>query len=115
MHTSSMGQLDVVLVILYDVSHYAIILFDCRATSSFVSLDFVKRSKLTGRLVLEFVKGSSPGGLISILVVCLGCLITIGEDDFMANLMVIPLPTFDVILSMDWLHRHRDRVVISCF
>lgn len=30
MHISSMGQLDVVLVILSDDSHYAIILFDCR-------------------------------------------------------------------------------------
>jgi len=27
--------------------------------------------------------------------------------------MVIPLPVFDVILGMDWLHRYR--VVVSCF
>ena len=31
----------------------------------------------------------------------------------MANLMVIPLPVFDVILGMDGLHRYR--AVISCF
>jgi len=29
------------------------------------------------------------------------------------NLVVIPLPVFDVILGMDWLHRYR--AVISCF
>jgi hypothetical protein len=39
--------------------------------------------------------------------------ISIDGDDFVANLMVIPLPNFDVILGMDWLHRYR--AIISCF
>jgi hypothetical protein len=49
----------------------------------------------------------SPGGLISSSVVCLGCVISIDGDDFVANLMVIPLTIFDVILGIDWLHRYR--------
>jgi hypothetical protein len=55
----------------------------------------------------------SPGGLISSLMVCPGCVISIDGDDFVANLMVIPLAIFDVILGIDWLHRYR--AIISCF
>jgi len=46
-------------------------------------------------------------------VVCPGCTVSIGGDDFVDNLMVIPLSVFDVILGMDWLQRYR--AVISCF
>ena len=46
-------------------------------------------------------------------MVCPGCTVSIGGDDFVATLMVILLPVFDVILGIDWLHRYR--VVISCF
>lgn len=46
-------------------------------------------------------------------MVCPGYVITTDRDDFVANLLVIPLSVFDVILGMDWLHRSRD--VISCF
>jgi hypothetical protein len=46
-------------------------------------------------------------------MVCPGCVISIDGDDFVANLMVIPLAIFDVILGIDWLHRYR--AIISCF
>ncbi|WVZ50601.1 LOW QUALITY PROTEIN: hypothetical protein U9M48_001841 [Paspalum notatum var. saurae] len=64
-------------------------------------------------LPLLWVVRISPGGLITSSVVCPGCTISIDGDDFVANLMVIPLPVFDVVLGMDWLHRYR--AVISCF
>ena len=56
---------------------------------------------------------SSPGGLISSSIVCPGCVISIDKEDFVANLMVILLKPFDVILGMEWLHRYK--AVISCF
>jgi hypothetical protein len=52
-------------------------------------------------------------GAVTLEVLCLGSMISIDGHDFVANLMVIPFPIFDVVLDMDWLHRYR--VVISCF
>jgi len=39
--------------------------------------------------------------------------VSIDDEDFVANLMVIPLKPFDIILGMDWLCRYH--AVISCF
>jgi hypothetical protein len=110
---SSLGRPDVVTGILPVDSHDALILFDSGATYSFVSLDFVKKATLYSQEISQSVRVSSPGGLITSSVACPGCVILIGDEDFVANLMVIPLPSFDVILGMDWLHRYR--AVISYF
>ncbi|WVZ80144.1 hypothetical protein U9M48_027643, partial [Paspalum notatum var. saurae] len=106
------GQ-DVVSGIISIDSHDALALFDSGATFSFISLDFVKRAKLSSQEISQSVRVSSPRGLITSSVVCPGCTISIDGDNFVANLMVIPLPAFDVILGMDWLHCYR--AVISCF
>ena len=111
--SASLGRPDVVSCILTVDSHDTLVLFDSGATFSFVSLDFAKRASLSSQNISQSVHVSSPGGLISSSVVRPGCMISIDEDDFVANLMVIPLLVFDVILGMDWLHRYR--AVISCF
>jgi hypothetical protein len=104
---SSLGRPDVVTGILPVDSHDALILFDSGATYSFVSLDFVKKATLYSQEISQSVRVSSPRGLITSSVACPGCVILIGDEDFVANLMVIPLPSFDVILGMDWLHHYR--------
>ena len=103
---STLGRPDVVSGTLDVDSHEAHVLFDLGATFLFISLDFVRRANISSQQISESIHVSSPGGLISSTVVCLGCTILIGGDDFVANLMVIPLPFFDVILGMDWLHRY---------
>jgi hypothetical protein len=103
---SSLGRPDVITGILPVDSHDALILFDSGATYSFVSLDFVKKSSLYSQEISQSVRVSSPVGLITSSVACPGCVILIGDEDFVANLMVIPLPSFNVILGMDWLHRY---------
>ena len=110
---STLGHPDVVSGTLNVDSHDAHVLFDSGATFSFISLDFARRANIASQQISESIHVSSPGGLISSSVVCPGCTVSIGGDDFVANLMVIPLPVFDVILGMDWLHRYR--AVISCF
>jgi uncharacterized membrane protein len=110
---SSLGRPDVVTGILPGDSHDALILFDSGATYSFVSLDFVKKVGLSSQEISQSVQVSSPGGLITSSVVYLGCVISVDDEEFVANLMVIPLPTFDVILGMDWLHHYQ--AIISCF
>ena len=94
-------------------SHDAHVLFDSGAMFSFISLNFVRRTNISSQQISESIHVSSSGGLISSSVVCPGCTISIGGDAFCGYLMVIPLPVFDVILGMDWLHHYR--VVISCF
>ena len=110
---SSLGRPDVVSGTLAVDSHDAHILFDSGASFSFISLDFVRRVNISSQEISQSVHVSSPGGMIPSLVVCPGCTISIDGDDFVANLIVIPLPVFDAILSMDWLHRYR--AVIPCF
>lgn len=110
---SSLGRADVVSGTLAVDSHDAHVLFDSGASFSFISLDFARRVNISSHKISQSVHVSSPGGLISSSVVCLGCTISIDGDDFVANLIVIPLPVFDAVLGMDWLHRYR--AVISCF
>jgi len=102
---STLGRPDVVSGTLNVDSHDAHVLFDSGATFSFISLDFARRANIASQQISESIHVSSPGGLISSSVVCPGCTISIGGDEFVANLMVIPLPVFDVILGMDWLNR----------
>jgi len=102
---STLGCPDVVSGTLNVDSHDAHVLFDSGATFSFISLDFARRANIPSQQISESIHVSSPRGLISSSVVCPGCTISIGGDDFVANLMVIPLPVFDVILGMDWLNR----------
>ena len=56
---------------------------------------------------------NSAKGFISGTLVCLGCSIFLADETFVANLVVIPLESFDVILGMDWLSQYR--AVISYF
>ena len=86
-------------------SHDAHVLFNSGATFSFISHDFARRANIAGQQISESIHVSSPGGLISSSVVCPGCTFSIGGDDFVANLIVILLLVFDVILGMDWLNR----------
>jgi hypothetical protein len=81
-------------------------LFDSGATFSFVSDAFVARAclfrqKISQPIVVNFAKG-----FISSTLVCLGCSIFLADETFVANLVVIPLESFDVILGMDWLSQY---------
>ena len=56
---------------------------------------------------------SSAKGSISSCSVCPGCSVILADEIFSANLVVISLESFDVILGMDWLTQYH--AVISCF
>jgi hypothetical protein len=111
--SASFGRPDVMTGTLLVDSHDALVLFDSGATYSFVSLEFANKANLSRQQIGQSVVVNSPGGLISSSIVCPGCVISIDDQDFVANLIVIPLKPFDVILGMDWLHRYR--AVLSCF
>jgi hypothetical protein len=52
-------------------------------------------------------------GPISSNYACLGCVVRLADEDFVANLVVIPLDVFDAILVMDWLSQYQ--AIISYF
>jgi hypothetical protein len=91
----------------------AYVLFDSGARYSFVSESFVGRIGISVRQIGQAVIVSSAKGPVSSTFVSPGCRISLADEDFVANLVIIPLDIFDVILGMDWLSRYQ--AVISCF
>ena len=90
----------------------AMVLFDSRATSSYVSSAFVSHESLSvtprGRPLIS----SSPLGEIHCTWGCKGVSILIGGLEFKADLTILESQGIDVILGMDWLTRYRG--VITC-
>jgi hypothetical protein len=88
-------------------------LFDSDTSFSFVSDAFVARACLFRQKISQPIMVNSTKGFISSSLACPGCSIFLADETFVANLMVIPLDSFDVILGMDWLSQYR--AVISYF
>jgi hypothetical protein len=104
---------DVVIGTISVDSFDAYVLFDSGASFLFVSEGFVGRTGISIQQVGQAVTVSSAKGPVSSMFVSPGCRISLADEDFVANLVIIPLDIFDVILGMDWLSRYQ--AVISCF
>jgi hypothetical protein len=104
---------DVVIGTISVDSFDAYALFDSGASFSFVSEGFVARASLSVQKIGQSIVVNSGKGFMSSHSICLGCPIVLADEGFVANLVVIPLKSFDIILGMDWLSQYR--VVISCF
>ena len=91
----------------------ASILFDSGATHSFISIVFVRMSRLVVRTL-------EPGLAVTTLVgktvvyrcAVYECPVSICGRVFPTNLVVLPMFSYDVILEMDWLVKYL--VVIDC-
>jgi predicted aspartyl protease len=82
-------------------------LFDSGASYLFVSENFVSRAGLSVQRLGHPIMVSSANGSISSYSVCEGCFVILADELFLANLVVISLGAFDVILGMDWLSQYR--------
>ena len=94
------------IISVYD--HCAYELVDPRATHSFISIKFTERHQIEsqpidGRMVVSVPNGDT---MISERIV-LGSRLVIQNKDFPADLIVLGIHDFDIILRMDWLSRHR--------
>jgi hypothetical protein len=91
----------------------ASVLFDLGATHSFVSIVFVRLSTLVVRTLEPGLAVTTPLGktVVYKCVVC-ECPVSICGRVLLANLVVLPMFSYDVILGMDWLTRHS--TVIDC-
>jgi hypothetical protein len=91
----------------------ASVLFDSGATHSFVSVVFVRLSRLVVKTLELGLAITTPVGktVVCKRVVC-ECPVSICGRVLLANLVVLPMFSYDVILGMDWLTRHL--AIIDC-
>uniref|UniRef100_A0A2N9FVM9 RNA-directed DNA polymerase n=1 Tax=Fagus sylvatica TaxID=28930 RepID=A0A2N9FVM9_FAGSY len=85
-------------------SAYAHVLFDPGATHSFVSVDFAKKHNLESvPLEIELCVDTPVGGVVIANDICKSCVTKIADRELVADLTLLEMKDFDVILGMDWL------------
>jgi hypothetical protein len=85
----------------------AVVLFDSRASHSFISAAYVGKYNLPLALLRCPMIVSSPGGDMPARQLCPKVNLKIRGVDFVANLIVLESKGIDVILVMDWLSKHK--------
>ena len=100
------------MISIYDHDAYALV--DPRATHSFISVPFTERHQIEshpidGRMVVSVPNGDT---MISERIVS-GSRLVIQNKDFPADLIVLSIHDFDIILGMDWLSKHR--ATLDCY
>jgi hypothetical protein len=90
----------------------AVVLFDSRASHSFISATYNGKHNLPLALLRCQMIVSSPGGDMPARQLCLKVNLKIRGLDFVANLIVLESKGIDVILGMDWLSKYK--VLIDC-
>jgi hypothetical protein len=111
--TDGREQGDVVTGTVSIDSFVAHALFYSGASYSFVSENFVSCAGLSVQRMGHPIVVSSANGSISSCSVCQGCSVILADEVFLANLVVIFLGAFDVILGMDWSTQYH--AIISYF
>ena len=108
------AALDVVTGIICILDHDAYALVDPRATHSFASKHFLDRFQIKTQPLEGRMRVSLPSGdlLFSDRVVRYSRIL-IGGQEFPADLVALDMRDFDVVLSMDWLSRHR--AALDCY
>jgi hypothetical protein len=84
-------------------NHPAVILFDSGASHTFISKKFVEKHCISYNESREGFIIHSPGGQIFTKEVAFHVSITLAEQDFPTNMIVLKDQDIDVILGMNWL------------
>ena len=100
------------MISVYDHDAYALV--DPGATHSFISVPFTERHQIesqpiSGRMVVSVPNGDT---MISGRIVP-GSRLVIQNKDFPADLIVLGIHDFDIILGMEWLSKHR--ATLDCY
>ena len=92
--------------------HSVRVLFDSGADKSFVSTTFAPLLNIApSKLNTTFEVEMADINLIGTNTVMRDCTIILQEKPFPIDLMPIPLGSFDVVIGIDWLSRHRARIL----
>jgi hypothetical protein len=103
---------DVGLGMFLRCSHPGTVLFDSRASHSFISSNFVAKHNLPIATMKHKMHVSSPGGEMRTRHICPAVSITIRGVDFPSNLILLDSKGIDGIHGMDWLSKYDE--VIQC-
>jgi hypothetical protein len=103
---------DVVFGMFFINATSAVVLFDSRASHSFISAAYVEKHNLPIALLKCQMTVSSLGGDMLARQLCPNVNLKIRVLDFVANLIIFDSKGIDVILGMDWLSKHK--VLIDC-
>jgi hypothetical protein len=103
---------DVVIGMFLNNDTSAVVLFDSRASHSFISTAYVEKHNLPMALLRCQMIVSSPGGDMPTRQICPKVNLNIRGVDFVANLIVLESKGIDIILSMDWLSKRK--ALIDC-
>ena len=100
------------MISVYDHDAYALV--DPGATHSFISVPFTERhliesQPIDGRMVVSVPNGDT---MISERIVPCSRLV-IQNKDFPADLIMLGIHDFDIVLGMDWLSKHR--ATLDCY
>ena len=100
------------MIFVYDHDAYALV--DPGASHSFISVPFIERHQIEsqpidGRMVVSLPNGDT---MISERIVP-GSRLVIQNKDFPADLIVLGINDFDIVLVMDWLSKHR--ATLDCY
>jgi hypothetical protein len=101
------GGLEVVIGTIPILGFKALVLFDSGATHSFVSIMFVRLSRLVVRTLEPGLAITTPERktVVCKCVVC-ECPVSICGRVLPGNIVVLPMISYDVILEVDWLTKH---------
>ncbi|GKA78704.1 putative reverse transcriptase domain-containing protein [Tanacetum coccineum] len=92
--------------------HLARVLFDSGADKSFVSISLASMLNIPPITIDTFYDiEMDDGNLGSTNTVILGCTLTLLNQPFKIDLMLIKLNSFDVIIGMDWLSKYHARII----
>jgi hypothetical protein len=103
---------DVVIGMFFINNISVVVLFDSRASHSFISAAFVEKHNLPVALLSCQMIVSSPEGDMPARRLCPKVNLKIRGVDFVANLIVLESKGIDVILGMDWLSKCK--ALIDC-
>jgi hypothetical protein len=98
---------DVVIVMFLINDTSAVVLFDSRASHSFISAAYIGKHNLPLALLRCQMIVSSLGGDMPTRQLCPKVNLKIRGVDFVANLIVLESKGIDVILGMDWLSTYK--------
>ncbi|GJZ03819.1 putative reverse transcriptase domain-containing protein [Tanacetum coccineum] len=89
------------------------VLFDMSLTNYMVSLTFSEHLNIRSTLSNDALSTSTPmGNIVIISHEFRNCLLRVGDIIRYANLLLLEISEFDIILGMDWLTKHR--ATIDC-
>ncbi|XP_075663221.1 uncharacterized protein LOC142632761 [Castanea sativa] len=92
---------------------YAYALFDPGATHSFISTNFAKKHNFKFEpMESELCVDTPVGGVVVADSVCKACVVKIADRELLADLTLLEMRDFDIILGMDWLAAHY--AIVDC-